>query len=152
MKINLMSIRKQSIFFLICDTVNTAVNQSSSMVEWHLKVAISIDQSWSMLVNLPGGGSAKFSFSKMLLRFLDDTPPPHPGSILITWSYNEAWLRDDIISSSKFAIFSYLKIEGGRASEAHSGKMATKNQNYSLYWCQNDTEWLVMQQRWKIKC
>ncbi len=41
--------------------------------------------------------------------------------------------RDDIKSSGKFAIFSFLKIAGVRGSEAHYGKMATKNQNYSLY-------------------
>ncbi len=36
-------------------------------------------------------------------------------------------LRDDIKSSGKFAIFSYLKIEGGRGSTANYGKMAPKN-------------------------
>ncbi len=36
-------------------------------------------------------------------------------------------LRDDIKSSGKFAIFSYLKIEGGGGSKANYGKITPKN-------------------------
>ncbi len=37
--------------------------------------------------------------------------------------------RDDIKSSGKFAIFTRLKIKGGRGSKAHYGKSTTKNPN-----------------------
>ncbi len=39
-------------------------------------------------------------------------------------------VRNDIKSSGKIAIFSYLKIERGRGSKAHYGKIAIKNPNY----------------------
>ncbi len=53
------------------------------------------------------------------------TPHTYPCKIS-TLSPKSNAVRDDIKSSGKFTIFSYLKIEGGRGSEAHYGKMATK--------------------------
>ncbi len=42
------------------------------------------------------------------------------------------FLRNDIKSYGKFAIFSKLKIEGGWVKRANSGKIKTKDRNFRL--------------------